>query len=552
MRRAPLVVSPAPPLATSLCQQLVEAISSSIAFWMGTGRVGCGGHERLAWLPSRSRNRTMTPPEGQAAPEVAATMDKKTWLESHEEGYHKALGNRQIQMIAIGGAIGTGLFLGAGARLQVAGPSLAIVYLVCGAFSFLILRALGELVMHRPSSGSFVSYAREFLGEKASYVAGWMYFLNWAMTGIVDITAVALYMHYWATFSSTPQWVFALGALTIVSVMNLVGVKWFAEMEFWFALIKVAALLLFLVVGVAILGTGVQVAGHPTGMHLITENGGAFPHGLVPAIVLVQGVVFAYAGIELVGIAAGECEDARKILPRAINSVIWRIALFYVGSVILLVCLLPWTAYKAGESPFVTFFAALGVPGIGTVMNIVVLTAAMSSLNSGLYSTGRVLRALAMGGSAPQFLARMNSHSVPFAGILVTVAIYIVGVVLNYLVPSEVFEIVLNIASLGIISTWGYIVVCQMMLRRATIRGEVAPVPFKMPGAPVTSWLTLLFLLGVLVLMAFDYPNGTWTVASIPVVALLLYGGWELLRRHSPALMPPTIPSVVLTRNILE
>jgi L-asparagine permease len=485
-------------------------------------------------------------------PVASGELDKQSWLESHEAGYHKTLGNRQVQMIAIGGAIGTGLFLGAGARLQIAGPSLAIVYLVCGVFSFLILRALGELVMHRPSSGSFVSYAREFLGEKASFVAGWMYFLNWAMTGIVDITAVALYMHYWGACASVPQWVFALIALCIVAAMNLIGVKWFAEMEFWFALIKVAAISLFLVIGSIILGTGMHVAGNSTGVHLIGENGGFFPHGLLPALVLVQGVVFAFAGVELVGTAAGECKDARKVLPRAINSVIWRIALFYVGAVVLLVCLLPWSAYKAGQSPFVTFFGALGVPGVGSVMNVVVLSAALSSLNSGLYSTGRVLRALSMGGSAPNFLSRMSSQSVPYAGILVTVAIYVIGVVLNYFVPSSVFEIVLNIASLGILSTWGFIVVCQMKFRQAVARGEAEDVNFKMPGAPVTSWLTLAFLVGVLVLMAFDYPNGTWTVASIPVVVLLLVAGWYGVRRRAGAMLKPTIPSVALTQSILE
>lgn len=222
----------------------------------------------------------------QAAEQHAA---KRRWLNAHEEGYHKAMGNRQVQMIAIGGAIGTGLFLGAGARLQMAGPALALVYLVCGIFSFFILRALGELVLHRPSSGSFVSYAREFLGEKAAYVAGWMYFINWAMTGIVDITAVALYMHYWGAFGDVPQWVFALGALAIVGTMNMIGVKWFAEMEFWFALVKVLAIVIFLVVGTVFLGTGKPLDGNATGFHLITDNGGFFPHGLLPALVLVQG-----------------------------------------------------------------------------------------------------------------------------------------------------------------------------------------------------------------------------------------------------------------------
>ncbi|PWW10838.1 L-asparagine permease [Mangrovibacter plantisponsor] len=465
----------------------------------------------------------------QAAEQHAA---KRRWLNSHEAGYHKAMGNRQVQMIAIGGAIGTGLFLGAGARLQAAGPALALVYLVCGIFSFFILRALGELVLHRPSSGSFVSYAREFLGEKASYVAGWMYFVNWAMTGIVDITAVALYMHYWGAFGDVPQWLFALAALGIVGTMNMIGVKWFAEMEFWFALIKVLAIVLFLVVGVVFLGSGKPLDGGATGFHLITDNGGMFPHGLLPALVLVQGVVFAFASIELVGTAAGECKDPETMVPKAINSVIWRIGLFYVGSVLLLVLLLPWNAYQAGQSPFVTFFSKLGVPYVGSIMNIVVLTAALSSLNSGLYSTGRILRSMSMGGSAPQFMSRMSKHHVPFAGILVTLCVYVVGVFLNYLVPSQVFEIVLNVASLGIISSWAFIVVCQMKLRQAIKQGKAKDVSFKLPGAPFTSWLTLLFLFSVLVLMAFDYPNGTWTIASIPLIAVLLVAGWYGVRHR--------------------
>jgi L-asparagine permease len=255
-------------------------------------------------------------------------------------------------------------------------------------------------------------------------------------------------------------------------------------------------------------------------------------------------VVFAYAGIELLGTAAGEAKDPRKVLPAAINGVMWRIALFYVGSVILLVLLMPWTSYKAGVSPFVTFFGALGVPGIGTAMNLVVLTAALSSLNSGLYSTGRVLRSLAMGGSAPVFLARMNAQKVPYGGILITLVVYLVGVILNYLVPSRVFEIVLNVASLGIVSTWAFIVICQMRLRQAQDRGQIARVAFRMPLAPLSAWLTLAFLLGVLVIMAFDYPDGTYTIAAIPFVILWLALGWRWIkadRRPTPTPDPAAV-----------
>ncbi|WP_051138026.1 amino acid permease [Burkholderia cepacia] len=460
-------------------------------------------------------------------------VNKEEWLNSHENGYEKKLKPRHVRMIAMGGAIGTGLFLGAGGRLQSAGPALALTYLGCGVFAFFIMRALGELVMHRPTCGSFASYTREFMGERASFVTGWMYYLAWAATGIADSTAIAIYLKYWTIFSDVPQWVIALGALTLVSATNMIGVKLFGEMEFWFAVVKVGSITLFLVIGTFFLASGHSVDGHVAGLQLIAKNGGIFPHGVLPAVLIVQGVVFAYASIELVGVAAGETEDARKVLPKAINSVMWRIALFYVGSVVLLVMLLPWTAYSAHESPFVTFFGKLGVPYIGDVMNVVVLTAAFSNLNAGLYSTGRVLRSLAMGGSAPRFVARMNANGVPYGGIAVTIGLIAIGVPLNYVVPQQAFEIVLNVAAIGIVTTWGSIVACQILFRRAVNRGELQGVSFRMPGAPFTSWLTLAFLCGVVVLMAFDYPNGTMTFSMIPVLAMGLAIGWRIAKRRT-------------------
>ena len=343
-------------------------------------------------------------------------------LMAEDEGYHKGLKPRQLQMIAIGGAIGTGLFLGAGGRLHNAGPGLFLSYAFCGIFVFLILRALGELVLHRPSSGSFVSYAREFLGEKAAFVAGWMYWLNWAFTAIVDCTAIATYFHYWTSFGSVPQWLIALLALAAVVSINLISVTLFGELEFWAAAIKVLALMTFLVAGTIFLAGRYQIQGQSTGFSVIADNGGLFPAGLFPLVIVMSGVVFAYAAVELVGTAAGETAHPHKIMPRAINSVIARIAVFYVGSLFLLALLLPYTTYKAGESPFVTFFSKIGIEGAGTVMNIVVLTAAFSSLNAGLYSTGRILRSMAMNGSAPKFTAKMSSRGVPYGGIFLTAA----------------------------------------------------------------------------------------------------------------------------------
>ncbi|RJO75778.1 amino acid permease [Nocardia panacis] len=453
-------------------------------------------------------------------------------LGAEDHGYHKSLKPRQLQMIAIGGAIGTGLFLGAGGRLNTAGPGLFLVYAVCGLFVFLILRALGELVLHRASSGSFVSYAREFFGEKAAFVAGWMYFLNWSMTGIADTTAIAQYFHYWAGFTAVPQWLLALIALVIVLGVNLISVKWFGEMEFWAALVKVTALCAFLIVGAVFLIGRFKVDGHPTGPQVVLDHGGLFPTGVLPLVVVTSGVVFAYAAVELVGTAAGETENPAKIMPRAINSVIARIAVFYVGSLVVLGLVLPYTSYKASESPFVTFFTTLGVPGIGSVMNLVVLTAAFSSLNAGLYSTGRILRSMAMNGSAPKFTGVMGRNGVPYGGILLTSLIALCGIALNGIVPHQAFEIVLNMASLGIVASWATIVLCQLQLWRWWKAGRVQRPSFRMFGAPYTGLLTLVFLVFVVVLTAFDYPVGTWTVASLVVIIPALILGWFAARRR--------------------
>ncbi|MGI9123898.1 MAG: amino acid permease, partial [Mycobacterium sp.] len=424
-------------------------------------------------------------------------------LTREDEGYHKSLKPRQLQMIAIGGAIGTGLFLGAGGRLASAGPGLFVVYGICGVFVFLILRAMGELVLHRPSSGSFVSYAREFLGEKAAYVAGWMYFLNWAMTAIVDSTAIATNFRFWKAFDAIPQWTIALIALGLVFAMNMVSVALFGEFEFWAALVKVVALLTFLVAGTIFLAGRYQIDGHSTGFSVLNSNGGLFPVGILPLVIVTSGVVFAYAAVELVGTAAGETAEPEKVMPRAINSVIARIALFYVGSLFLLALLLPYTDYSAFESPFVTFFGKIGIEGAGTVMNLVVLTAAFSSLNAGLYSTGRILRSMAMNGSAPRFTGRMSSRGVPYGGICLTAGIGLLGVILNGVVPAMAFEIVLNVASLGILSSWATIVICQIQLYRWSQQGRMTRPSFRMWGAPYTGYLTLAFLLAVLVLMGF-------------------------------------------------
>jgi L-asparagine permease len=468
-------------------------------------------------------------PDGPAAASAPADA-----LHAEDAGYHKSLRPRQLQMIAIGGAIGTGLFLGSAGRLHSAGPGLFLVYAVCGVFVFFILRALGELVLHRPSSGSFVSYAREFYGEKLAFGVGWMYFFHWCMTGIVDITAIATYVHYWGATHSIPQWAIALVALAIVVGINLISVRWFGELEFWAALIKVVALVTFLIVGMVFLAGRFKLAGQTTGPAVIADHGGLFPAGLLPLVTVTTGVVFAYAAVELVGTAAGEAEHPERIMPRAINSVIARIALFYVGSLVLLGLLLPYTAFRSGESPFVTFFAKLGVHGAGSIMNVVVLTAAFSSLNAGLYSTGRILRSMAMNGSAPAVASRMSSSGVPYVGILATGAIALIGVGLNAVVPDKAFEIVLNMSALGTIMAWTAIVVCQLQLWRWSRTGKAERPAFRLVGAPYTGIATLVFLAAVVVLMAASTDDVQRFAVAAMVCGMLpaLVVGWFLARRR--------------------
>lgn len=468
----------------------------------------------------------------------SAHMDKA------DHGYEKELKPRHIQMIAIGGSIGTGLFLGAGGRLAMGGPALAIVYAVCGIFAFLMVRALGELTIHRPSSGAFVSYAREFMGEKGAYVTGWLFFLDWCTTVMADITAVALYMHFWSIFSTIPQWIIALVALAIVFTMNMLSVKFFGEFEFWFAMIKVTAIVGFMLIAVFFIVTGRAVDGYTPGPSMITEHGGLFPQGLAPMVTLALGVVFAFGGTEMVGVAAGEAQDAEKIMPKAVNSMMWRIALFYVGSVVLFTMLMPWNAYSRNESPFVTFFNAIGIPNAGSIMNLVVLTAALSSLNAGLYATGRTLRSMAVAGSAPSFAARMNRFKVPYGGIVITSTLGLIGVLINYAYPTQAFDIVMNLAGIGIAGTWMSIMVSHWIFVRKARQGLYERPAYRLFWAPVTNAATILFLLAVIVMMWFADDIGKPTIGLFALIALAMVGGWFLVRKN--------IDATLLEQAILE
>jgi L-asparagine permease len=445
-------------------------------------------------------------------------------------------------MIAIGGAIGTGLFLGSASRLHSTGPALLISYAVVGVVAYFLMRALGELVLHRQTSGAFVSYTREFFGEKAAYYTGWMYWLNWALTGVAELSAVGLYVKHW--WPSMPSWVTVLIALGVVLVINLLSARAFGEFEFWAAVAKVGAIVVFLIVGLVVVGFGLHVGHHQAGLQNLWSNAGGFwptvsPYHWYGPILVMSGIVFAYAGIEMVGVAAGEMENPRREVPKAINAVIARIAVFYCGSILLIVSMLPTSDFKAGVSPFVTVFARMGLGWVGDLVQAVLIIAAMSSLNSGLYSTGRVLRSLGICKQAPAFTLKMSGSGVPWAGIVMTSVFYLFGAILNALTP-DAFEIALEVSAIGVIFTWATIFLCQLRLRRLSDKGVIPSSSFRMPGSPWTSYLGLIFLVLVLIGMAFSgwessphfwhKVNFVVVVIGIPVLAVIFEVGWRIVR----------------------
>ncbi|WP_019853631.1 amino acid permease [Actinopolyspora mortivallis] len=455
-----------------------------------------------------------------------------TGQRGNEEGYATGLGNRQVQMIAMGGAIGVGLFLGAGGLLEEMGPGIILSYLACGVAVFFVMRALGELVLYRPVSGSFVEYAREFIGPWAGFAAGWMYWVNWVGSGVAEITAAGIYIGKW--FPEFPQWITALLSLLVLLVVNLLSVRLFGELEFWFSVIKVLAIVSFLVVGTWLVATGAEMGETTAGVGNLFSHGGFLPLGLPVVLMSLQGVIFAYASMEMAGIAAGETKNPAKVMPRAINNVIVRIALFYVGSLLLLCMVLPWTAYSGTESPFVTVFSSIGVPWIGDIMNFVVLTAALSSCNSGLYSTGRILRSLSLNGEAPSFTARMNSQRAPYGAVLFTAAVFLLGVLLNYALPDKAFEIATSVSSLGVIATWAVLLYSQLRLREFARQGRLRRPSYRMPGSPYTNWIVLGFLALVLVLAGFSSDIAArWSLYAVPLLVVGITVGWRVVRRRS-------------------
>ncbi|MFE9975954.1 amino acid permease [Streptomyces hirsutus] len=448
-----------------------------------------------------------------------------------DEGYERGLSGRQVQMIAIGGAIGVGLFLGAGANIAKAGPSLIVMYALAGVIIFFIMRALGELLLYRPVSGSFAEYSREFLGPFFGYFTGWTYWLMWIVIGMAELTAAAIYINYW--FPQIPQWATALVFLIVLFGANLISVKMFGEIEFWFSMVKVTAIIGMIVIGLGVLTFGFSAAGDTAAVSNLWAFDGFFPKGIGSSLMTLQGVMFAYLAIEIVGVTAGESKNPEKTLPKAINTLPWRIALFYVGALTVILCVVKWTEFAPGVSPFVEAFAQIGIPAGAAIVNFVVLTAALSSCNSGMYSTGRMLRSLAENGEAPRIYQRLSSSKTPALGIATSVVFMGIGVVLNYVVPEKAFGYVTSIATAAGIWTWLMILISHILYRRQVVAGRLPASSFPAPGGSACSYIAIVFLLFVTALIAIDaeariclYVMAGW--------AFVLGIGWVALKSRNP------------------
>lgn len=442
------------------------------------------------------------------------------------EDLHRGLEERHIQLIALGGAIGVGLFLGSATAIRTAGPALMLAYFIAGIIMFYIMRALGEIAVAYPVSGSFSAYANIFLGPLPGYITGWTYWFMWVVTCMAEITAVGVYVNFW--LPEVPQWIPALLALVCMTTVNLVAVAAYGEFEFWFALIKVVTIILMIIGGLGMIIFGLGNDGIALGISNLWANGGFFAKGFEGMIMSLVMVLFAYLGIELIGVTAGEAKNPEKTLPSAIDKVFWRILIFYVGALFVIMSIYPWDKIGTIGSPFVLTFNKLGIRAAAGIINFVVLTAALSSCNSGIFSTGRMLYNLSLQGKAPTMFGKLSNRKVPANGILVSAVFLLIGVVLNYFVPAKVFTYVTSVATFGAIWVWAIILLVQMKFRERLSAEEIAGLKYPMPHYPYGNWISLAFLVFVVIVMFFD-PDTRVALYIAPIWFILIIGSYYAL-----------------------
>ncbi|HTV85699.1 MAG TPA: amino acid permease [Dyella sp.] len=434
----------------------------------------------------------------------------------------RGLTSRLITFMALGMAIGTGLFLGSASSIMMAGPSVIFAYMVGGLMIYIIMRALGEMAVHDPVPGSFSSYAHRYLGPFAGYLTGWNYWLLMVGVGMAESTGVGIYMKQW--FPELPQWIWVFGSVVMIGTLNLMAVRVYGEMEFWFTMIKVVTVVLMILGGASMIWLGWGNGGQPLGLSNLWSHGGWFPNGMQGMVLALPIVVFAFGGIETIGMAAGEAASPERSIPRAVNSVLWRIMIFYVGALFVIMAIYPWNQLGTQGSPFVTTFAKLGIHQAAGVINFVVITAALSGFNSTTFSGSRMLYSLSHKGQAPALFGKVNEHGVPTRSVLACLACLVVGVLLNYLLPQSIFATMMSILSFNTVWTWVMVLIAHFSFRR-----RYGKTGFPLRIWPLSSVACLAFLLFVVVMLGYSpdtrvalYVGAAWVV--LLTVAYVVFG----------------------------
>ncbi|RZG48655.1 amino acid permease [Acinetobacter wuhouensis] len=426
------------------------------------------------------------------------------------------LSNRHIQLIALGGSIGTGLFLGISQTIKLAGPSVILGYAIAGLIAFFMMRQLGEMVVEEPVSGSFSYFAYKYWNPFAGFMSGWNYWVLNVLVCMAELSAIGLYVQYW--WPEIPTWVSALGFFILINVINLLHVKVFGEMEFLFSIIKIAAIIGMIGFGAWLLASG--HAGETASLSNLWALGGFFPNGLTGLIMAMAIIMFSFGGIELVGIAAAETKDPTKTIPKAVNQIVYRVLLFYVLTIVVLLSLYPWNQIAEGGSPFVLIFDSLGSQGVATILNFVVLTAAISVYNGTSYGTSRMLLGLAEQGNAPKFLRKINQRGIPYAAILTSALVTLICVVLNYVFPEKAFKLLMSLVVSAIVINWMMLALTHLKFKQRM--QDVKKVTlFPAIAYPMTNYICVIFMLCILMVMWMT-PDMRIAVILIPFWLLCL------------------------------
>ena len=448
------------------------------------------------------------------------------------QNLHRGLSSRHIQLISLGGAIGTGLFMGAGKTIAVSGTSILITYVVVGFFMYMVMRAMGELLLTRLDYRSFADFVSDYLGPKASFFLGWSYWLSWVVTCIADVVVCGGYMQFWLPELS--PWIPALFTLGLLCLFNLLSVKMFGEAEFWFAIIKVIAIVALIATGIWMIASGwTSPDGVTASLNNLSDPAVFMPHGIVGFFAGFQIAIFSYTGIELLGTMSAETRSPEKVLPKAIRAIPLRIIIFYVLSMVVIIAVTSWQHISPETSPFVTLFAKAGLPAAAAVINFVALTSAMSSANSGVYSSTRMLYGLSLEQHAHwQFRILSRTTRIPVRSLLFSCCCMLSGTLLLFMVPNvmTLFTVVSTLAAILVIYTWGMILVAYLVYRKRSPALHQRST-FKMPAGIVMSWVTLLFFLFSLVVMVFD-PDTLTALCAMPLWFILLAWVWRVKQRR--------------------